>query len=101
MPEHVIIPLGGRILFLKDNAKGTTKGGIVLPDSAKTEVLTGRVLAVSPDIENNAELPIKQYDKVIVDPRDAIPVELDGDNNRFVIPIDDVIAVYRDPDLVE
>lgn len=93
--EYTIVPLSGRILFLKDDAASETKGGIVLPDTSKQENLTGRVLAISPDVENDDELPIKQYDKVLVNPRNAIPVELDIDNKRFIIPIGDVIAVWK------
>lgn len=95
VPDYTIIPLQGRILFRKDEAETTTKGGLHLPDSAKKENLTGRVVQISPDIENNEELPIRIYDKVLVNPSRAIPVEFESDNKLFIIPIDDVIAVFQ------
>lgn len=95
VPDYKIIPLQGRILFRKDEAETTTKGGIALPDTAKKENLTGRVVEISPDVENNDELPIRVYDKVLVNPTRAIPVDFESDNLLFIIPIDDVIAVFQ------
>jgi len=98
VPDYKIIPLQGRILFRKDEAEDMTKGGIALPDSAKKENLTGRVIELSPDVENDDELPIRQYDKVLVNPSNAIPVEFESDNKLFIIPIKDVIAVFQKRD---
>jgi chaperonin GroES len=98
VPDYVIIPLQGRILFRKDEAEDMTSGGIALPDSSKKENLTGRVIEISPDVENNEELPVNKYDKVLVDPVRCIPVDFDQDNRLFIIPIDDVIAVFKKTD---
>ena len=92
---ETVEPIGDRILFCKDDAKGETKGGIVLPDSAKTEVLTGRVVEISVKVEQDPMLPIQKYDKVLVNPMRAIPVELDSNNKLFIVPVEDVVAVIH------
>ena len=34
-------------------------------------------------------------DKVLFNPKQAIPVDFEGDNRLFVIPVEDVVAVFR------
>lgn len=41
-----LIPLGDRVVVQRDEAEGTTAGGIVLPESAKNKPQRGRVIAV-------------------------------------------------------
>jgi hypothetical protein len=53
------------------------------------------VIAVSKAIENDEDQTIRQYDKVLFDPREAIPVELEHDNRLFVVSIDRVLAIFR------
>jgi|SRR5688500_6966853 len=95
-PEFdVIEPIGERVVVRKDDNKRQTKSGIVLPDSHEIPVITGRVIAISKAIENDEDQTIRQYDKVLFDPREAIPVELEHDNKLFVVHIDRVLAIFR------
>src|SRR6187402_2113961 len=91
----VIEPIGKRVVIRKDANKRQTKSGIVLPDSHEIPVITGRVVAISKQIENDADHTIRQYDKVLFDPREAIPVELEHDNRLYVVQIDRVLAIFR------
>src|ERR1700756_5931473 len=91
----IIEPIGKRIVIRKDDNKRKTRGGIVLPDSHEIPVITGRVIAISKAIENDPDQTIRQYDKVLFDPREAIPVELEHDNRLFVVGIDRVLAIFR------
>src|SRR4051812_29742473 len=91
----LIEPIGERVVVRKDDNKRQTKSGIVLPDSHEIPVITGRVIAVSKAIENDEDQTIRQYDKVLFDPREAIPVELEHDNRLFVVHIDKVLAIFR------
>ncbi len=91
----VIEPIGKRVVVRKDDNKRETKSGIVLPDSHEIPVITGRVIAISKAIENDEDQTIRQYDKVLFDPREAIPVELEHDNRLFVVSIDRVLAIFR------
>ena len=91
----VIEPIGKRVVVRKDDNKRTTKGGIVLPDTHEIPVITGRVIAISKAIENDEDQTIRQYDKVLFDPREAIPVELEHDNRLFVVSLERVLAIFR------
>jgi chaperonin GroES len=95
----IIEPIGKRVVIRKDDNKRQTKSGIVLPDSHEIPVITGRVIAVSKAIENDEDQTIRQYDKVLFDPREAIPVELEHDNRMFVVSIDRVLAIFRRSEL--
>jgi chaperonin GroES len=94
----VIEPIGKRVVIRKDDNKRQTRGGIVLPDSHEIPVITGRVIAISKAIENDEDETIRQYDKVLFDPREAIPVELEHDNRLFVVTIERVLAIFRRSD---
>ena len=91
----VIEPIGKRVVVRKDDNKRETRTGIVLPDSHEIPVITGRVIAVSKQIENDEDQTIRNYDKVLFDPREAIPVELEHDNKLFVVSLDRVLAIFR------
>ena len=91
----IIEPIGKRVVIRKDDNKRETRSGIVLPDSHEIPVITGRVIAVSRAVENDEDQTIRQYDKVLFDPREAIPVELEHDNRLFVVHLDRVLAIFR------
>src|SRR5436853_5855952 len=94
----VIEPIGKRVVVRKDDNKRTTRGGIVLPDTHEIPVITGRVIAISKAIENDEDQTIRQYDRVLFDPREAIPVELEHDNRLFVVSLERVLAIFRRSD---
>ena len=91
----VIEPIGKRVVVRKDDNRRETRSGIALPDSHEIPVITGRVIAVSKAIENDPDQTIRTYDKVLFDPREAIPVELEHDNRLFVVALDRVLAIFR------
>ena len=92
---ETVEPVGKRVLIRKDEDKKITKVGIHLPDKMEIPTLTGRVVAVSAQVERDEDYPIKRYDRVLFNPRHGIPVDFEGDNRLFVIPVDDVVAVFR------
>lgn len=92
---ETIEPVGMRVLIRKDEERRTTKGGIHLPDDAKIPVISGRVVALSSQVENDPDYPLQKYDKVILDPRNSIPVDFEQDNKLFLVPVEDVVAVVR------
>jgi len=91
----ILEPIGKRVVVRKDDNKRETRSGIVLPDSHEIPVITGRVIAIGKEIRNDENHTIRQYDKVLFDPREAIPVELEHDNRLFVVHIDRVLAIFR------
>ena len=88
-------PLGMRILIRKDESRQTTRGGIVLPDDAEIPTITGRVVEISVQIDRDEDFPICKYDKVLFNPQHAIPVDFEPDNLLYVVPVEDVVAVFR------
>ena len=67
----------------------------MLPDKAEIPTITGRVVEISAEVERNVDFPVRKYDKVLFHPKHAIPVDLEADNVLFVVPIEDVVAVFR------
>ncbi len=88
-------PLGPRILIRKDEGRQKTKGGIVLPDSTEIPTITGRVVEISLEVQNMDDFPVRKYDKVLFNPKMAIPVDLEPGNVLYVVPIEDIVAVFR------
>ena len=92
---ETVEPLGNRVLIRKDEDKKVTKGGIELPDSVEIPTITGRIVSVSAQVQHDDDFPIRQYDRVLFNPKNAIPVEFDPENCLYVVPIEDVVAVFR------
>lgn len=92
---EVVEPIGKRVLVRKDEDKKQTRAGLHLPDKIEIPTLTGRIVAVSAQVESDHDYPIKQYDRVLFNPKHAVPVDFEGDNRLFVIPVEDVVAVLR------
>jgi chaperonin GroES len=92
---ETVEPIGKRVLIRKDEDKKQTKSGIHLPDKIEIPTLTGRIVAVSAMVDHDKDYPIKQYDRVLFNPKHAIPVDFEGDNRLFVVPVEDVVAVFR------
>lgn len=92
---ETIEPIGKRVLIRKDEDKKQTKGGIQLPDNIEIPTITGRIVSVSAEIGMSSEFPLKQYDKVLFNPKGAIPVDFEGNNRLFVVEVENVVAVFR------
>ncbi|HSW44940.1 MAG TPA: co-chaperone GroES [Phycisphaerae bacterium] len=92
---ETVEPLGKRVLIRKDEDKKATKGGIALPDSIEIPTITGRVVAVSAQIAADENFPIRQYDKILFNPKNSVPVDFEPGNQLYVVPIEDVVAVFR------
>jgi len=94
-PLETVEPIGNRVLIRKDQDKKQTKGGIQLPDNIEIPTITGRIIAISAEVENSTDIPLRQYDKVLFNPKGAIPVDFEGDNRLFVVDVENVVAVFR------
>jgi len=94
-PLETVEPIGKRVLIRKDEDKKQTKGGIQLPDNIEIPTITGRIITISAEVENSPDIPLHQYDKVLFNPKGAIPVDFEGDNRLFVVEVENVVAVFR------
>ncbi|GDX99264.1 hypothetical protein LBMAG48_16680 [Phycisphaerae bacterium] len=92
---EVVEPIGKRVLIRKDDDKKQTKAGIHLPDKVEIPTLTGRILTISAEVERDENYPLERYDRVLFHPKHAIPVDFEGGNRLYVVPIEDVVAVFR------
>ncbi|MBN1805132.1 MAG: co-chaperone GroES [Sedimentisphaerales bacterium] len=92
---ETVEPVGKRVLIRKDEDKKQTKGGIQLPDNIEIPTITGRIITISAEVEHSPDIPLRQYDKVLFNPKNAIPVDFEGDNRLFVVDIENVVAVFR------
>ena len=95
---ETVEPIGNRVLIRKDEDKKKTKGGIELPGNIEIPTITGRVVAVSAQVDRDEDYPIARYNKVLFNPKSAVPVDFEGDNRLFVVPVEDIVAVFRRAD---
>ncbi|HCL78831.1 MAG TPA: co-chaperone GroES [Synergistaceae bacterium] len=91
-------PLGDRIVVKVINREEKTKGGIVLPDTAKEKPTEGEVLAVGTGkvLENGQKLPpeVKVGDRIIFSKYAGTEVKLDGDE-LVIFSERDVLAIIE------
>ncbi|NQT18415.1 MAG: co-chaperone GroES [Planctomycetes bacterium] len=91
-------PIGDRILVQRVEADQKTKGGIVLPDTAKEKPKEGKVVAVGPgkilDSGETSAMSLKKDDKVIFSSYAGTEVKIDGDE-YLIMKEDDVLAVLE------
>ena len=92
---ETVEPIGLRVLIRKDEDRKQTKSGIHLPDKIEIPTLTGRIVSISAQVASDANYPIRQYDRILFNPKHSIPVDFEGDNRLFVITVEDVVAVFR------
>ena len=89
-------PLGDKVVVKRLEAETTTKGGIVLPDTAKEKPKRGKVLAVGPgktlDSGEVAKPTVKKGDEVIFSSFAGPEIEVDG-QEMLIMSTDDILAV--------
>jgi chaperonin GroES len=93
-----IRPLHDRILVKRIDEEETTKGGIIIPDTAKEKPQEGLVIAVGPGKVNEdgkvTPLDVKKGDKILFSKYSGSEVTLDGDEH-MIMREDDVLAVLE------
>jgi len=91
-------PLGDRIVVKALEAETTSRGGIVLPDTAKERPQTGKVLAVGPGktLDNGtiAAMEIKVGDKVVYSKYGGTEIKVGGDE-VMILRQDDVLGIVE------
>ena len=82
-------PLGKRVLVEGLEDVKTTASGIIIPDNAKEKPLSGKVLAVSSEVEG-----VSVGDSVVFAKYGGTEVVLDG-KTYLVLKIEDVLGVLK------
>jgi chaperonin GroES len=88
-------PLGDRIVVKPIKREETTKGGIILPDTAKEKPQEGEVIAAGPgrltEDGNRIEMEVRKGDKVMYAKYAGTEIKLD-DEELLILRESDVLA---------
>ena len=89
-------PLGDRILVKRIDSEEKTKGGIIIPDSAKEKPLEGEVVAVGPgrtfDNGQVKAMTVKVSDRVLFAKYAETEVKLEG-QSFLLLREDDILGI--------
>jgi len=89
-------PLGDRVVVKRLEAEEKTRGGIVLPDTAKEKPKRGKVVAVGPGktLESGevAKPTVKKGDEIIFSSFAGTEITVDG-KEMLIMGTDDILAV--------
>jgi chaperonin GroES len=93
-----IQPLGDRVVIEALEAREKTKGGIVLPDSAKEKPQEGKVVAVgkgkTADDGKVIALEVKIGDKILYGKYSGTEVTID-DTEYLIMKEEDILAIVK------
>ena len=96
--KTVIKPLGDRVGGRRIEEEPKTKGGIVLPDTAKEKPQKGKVIAVGTGrvLENGQRVPleVKEGDIVVFAKYGGTEIEIDGEE-YVILSERDLLAVLQ------
>lgn len=96
MSKLKIKPLSDRIVVQPAEAEETTKGGIILPDTAKEKPVEGTVVAAGPGKRSDdgklVEMEIKVGDKVLYGKYSGTEITIDGEE-YLIMRESDIFAI--------
>ncbi|MCC8189212.1 MAG: co-chaperone GroES [Planctomycetes bacterium] len=92
-------PLGDKILVKRLEAEEVTKGGIVLPDSAKEKPKEGRIVEVGPgkvlDDGTRGSMQVKKGDRILFTSYAGTEIKIDG-TEFLIMSEDDILGVVAE-----
>jgi chaperonin GroES len=93
-------PLGDRVLVKRVEEEEKTRGGIIIPDTAKEKPQEGEVLAVGPGARDETgkrvELDVKPGDRILFGKWSGTEVRVDGQDLLIMKESDILGVVDRD-----
>ena len=93
-----VTPLGDRVLVKRVEADEKTKGGIILPDTAKEKPREGVVISVGQgkvlDNGSRQAMTVKQNDRVLFSSYAGSEIKLEGDE-MLILSEDEILAVIE------
>lgn len=91
-------PLQDRILVQRVEEETTTKGGIIIPDTAKEKPVEGKVIAVGSgkvgEEGKRVPLEIKKDDRILFGKYAGTEVKIEG-NEYLIMREDDVLGIIE------
>ena len=92
-------PLHDRIVVRRVDAEEKTKGGIIIPDTAKEKPQEGEVIAVGPGARDESGkivlLDVKAGDRILFGKWSGTEIKLDGEE-LLIMKESDVMGVIED-----
>ena len=89
-------PLGDRVLVKRVEEESKTKGGIIIPDTAKEKPQEGEVVAVGPGARDDqgrvTALDVKTGDRVLFGKWSGTEVKIDG-QDLLIMKESDIMGV--------
>ncbi|MEI6127021.1 MAG: co-chaperone GroES [Pseudomonadota bacterium] len=93
-----IRPLQDRIIVKRVEGEEKTKGGIIIPDSAKEKPMEGKVIAVGSGkiLENGerAKPEVKEGDRVLFGKYAGTEVKIEGEEH-LILKEDDILGIIE------
>ena len=93
-----IRPLHDRVIVKRVEEEETTKGGIIIPDTAKEKPVEGKVVAVGDgkvaDDGKKIPLEVKAGDKVLFGKYAGTEIQIEGEEH-IIMREDDIIAIVE------
>ena len=91
-------PLGDRVLVRRVEEEEKTKGGIIIPDTAKEKPQEGEVIAVGPGARDDSgkiqPLDVKVGDRILFGKWSGTEVKLDGED-LLIMKESDILGVLE------
>jgi chaperonin GroES len=91
-------PLGDRVLVKRVEEEEKTRGGIIIPDTAKEKPQEGEVIAVGPGARDDAgkvqALDVKPGDRILFGKWSGTEVKLDG-KDLLIMKESDILGVLE------
>jgi chaperonin GroES len=92
-----IRPLGDRVLVRRIKEEEKTKGGIIIPDTAKEKPQEGKVIAVGKGKREDGKvlpLEVKAGDKILFGKYSGSEIKIDGEEH-LILREDDILGVIE------
>ncbi len=86
-----IKPLADRVLIEPSEAEEKTKGGIIIPDTAKEKPQRGKVVAVGPG-KKDEPMSVKDGDRVLYGKYAGTEISIEG-NDYLIMRESDIVAI--------
>ena len=91
-------PLHDRIVVTRIDAEDKSKGGIIIPDTAKEKPSEGEVIAVGPDGRDEASklipIDLKKGDRVLFGKWSGTEVKIDGEE-LLIMKESDILGIIE------
>lgn len=93
-----IRPLHDRVIVKRLEEKEKTKGGIIIPDTAREKPMEGKVIAVGPgkvlESGTKVSMNVKKGDRILFGKYAGSEIEIDGEEH-LIMREDDILGIIE------